>query len=468
MPAQAKRGFEIAVSCPACGGELELNSDFLVTMCSHCSSVLRISLPGTPPAYLIMSKLTSREVRFKVDRYLKSNGMPLTGFETQTRGFYYPYWKVDGVLLRLRNRIETRQSYDEDFDTEASVQQRKVETTLSPYTVTLSASSPLEGIPPSIGERADYIKIIPFCEENAQDGFAVVPLSLSWGDALQQVAKNVANLSQLDAPEFGANRSELFRPICSLIYFPYYLFQSTSDGNPANAIVDGVTGRVLSMVTNESPLKNVLDAQTALQEFEKLGVELHRCGNCGEGLPDSKSYVYICHNCHSLTVLENYPSLRREICAATVDKAHGDRLFPFWSIKVSERDAIIVKRLFGGLTGSDRLVIPAFRIPSFEAMYRLCKRMSPAISKFGFSPINSFDQRYLPVNVGVAEALVLAEAILLREQMGRELHLIDQTREFASDDISLVFAPFHPESYFYVDSALGAVTFERTLVDRSG
>ena len=28
----------------------------------------------------------------------------------------------------------------------------------------------------------------------------------------------------------------------------------------------------------------------------------------------------------------------------------------------------------------------------------------------------------------------------------------------------LFYAPFHPESYFYVDSVMGAVTFEKNLI----
>ena len=107
IPVKAKRGFYIAASCPACGAELELESDFLTTSCSSCGSVLRILTPTLPPAYVVKAKIViDKDVRFHIDRHLKGNAEPLTDSLDDVRKFYFPYWKIDAILLRLRHRKE--------------------------------------------------------------------------------------------------------------------------------------------------------------------------------------------------------------------------------------------------------------------------------------------------------------------------------------------------------------------------
>ncbi len=102
-----KAGFYIDVTCPGCGATLELEQDFLVLGCQYCDSVLRIVMPDSPPAFLVKGRLDKRRLRFQIDRFLKENAMPLTGSALQLKNLYYPFWKVDGKLLKLRNRRES-------------------------------------------------------------------------------------------------------------------------------------------------------------------------------------------------------------------------------------------------------------------------------------------------------------------------------------------------------------------------
>ena len=78
-----KSGFYIGVTCPGCGGELEIESNFFTLTCEYCGSVLRIKMPDTPPAYLIKGRLDKREIRFGIDRYLKKQNLPLTDANLQ-------------------------------------------------------------------------------------------------------------------------------------------------------------------------------------------------------------------------------------------------------------------------------------------------------------------------------------------------------------------------------------------------
>ncbi|MEE8577598.1 MAG: hypothetical protein V3T31_10120, partial [candidate division Zixibacteria bacterium] len=51
-----KSGFYIEVTCPGCGGTLDLDTDFFVLECTHCGSVHRVVMPEAPAAYMISAK----------------------------------------------------------------------------------------------------------------------------------------------------------------------------------------------------------------------------------------------------------------------------------------------------------------------------------------------------------------------------------------------------------------------------
>ena len=120
-----KAGYYIAVGCPGCGGEQSIEENFFVTTCSHCGSVLRLVMPDRPPAYLMPSHLGERETRFSLDRFLKKESLPLTESGIAFKWLYYPFWKMDGLLLKVRNRLDTKQIRPETENTAEVVVERE-------------------------------------------------------------------------------------------------------------------------------------------------------------------------------------------------------------------------------------------------------------------------------------------------------------------------------------------------------
>ena len=55
------------------------------------------------------------------------------------------------------------------------------------------------------------------------------------------------------------------------------------------------------------------------------------------------------------------------------------------------------------------------------------------------------------------------DATTWREEMLRSENVESQPLQLQPGRLQLVYAPFHPENYFYVDSALNSVTFEKSL-----
>jgi len=103
-------------------------------------------------------------------------------------------------------------------------------------------------------------------------------------------------------------------------------------------------------------------------------------------------------------------------------------------------------------------------MPNFEAMYRLAKRMSAASPRLELVTAESIDKRFVPVDIGMNSALTTAGLVIYREMLRRSQDASPEDVQFSPDEASLFFASFHPQSYFYVDSSLGAVTFEKSLV----
>ncbi len=458
-----KRGFYIAATCPACGAELELQSDFLTTSCASCGSVLRILTPAAPPAYVVKARILAKDARFHVDRHLKNNGQPLTQSFDGVRSIYYPYWKIDAILLRLRHRKETRVNYNEETQTETTSEQKKVETTLSPYDVTIAAGGLAEMMPYGLGERTEYVKTMPYSEEHLQDRFELIRLEMPWSDAVTSASRAVEQLSHIAATEFGENISLLLRPVLSLINFPYLLAEATTGGRQMSFLLDGLTGRVVQ--DREGSISELLHTagQEQFAELGRLGVEMHRCGNCGQQLPDTRSFVYICRHCQHLTVLENYPGLRPRISSAQGPIGRAEQFFPFWMFRLPPEQLDAFKIRFGGGRNEGVICIPAFPIKNFEAMYRLTRRMSGGVSQLPLQESLELTEDHFPAAVGVTEAEALAHVVLIRDLVGRSEELPHDLATLPFQEVSLFYAPFHPESYFFVDSCLGAITFEKSL-----
>ena len=247
-----KNGFFIGVGCPGCGGALSLDADFFVTRCGHCNSVLRIVMPDTPPAYLIPGKVADREIRNHVDRYLKQQNLPLTGSSLQVKKLFYPYWRIQASVLKLRNKTEIKKLYsDSESQTETVIETDRSTVSVAPYLLTVGAGAHIDGIPDSLGFRSETVRVTPFSVENMASDFDALPVTRTWESVEKRVRLAVAALSQIDTPDFGVNITKLFKPSWSLVYFPYLIVEAYSGGY-RRFVLDGLVGRVIKSVEPEA------------------------------------------------------------------------------------------------------------------------------------------------------------------------------------------------------------------------
>lgn len=454
-----KSGFCIGVTCPACGGELELQGDFFVLTCSHCESVLRVVMPETPPAFLVRRKVSQREALFQLDRYCREQGLPFVSGATVTY-VSYPYWRVDAVALKVRHttyeveRPDSEEAYD-DCQTE----EREFKAiNLAPVTVTRLAAQEIIGIPFSLGLRTDYLRMVPFAQDSTDEDTTYYSVNVPQETARIEAFKGVVGAGKVDYANAGKNRTEVFSPVLSLIYFPYLRVESVLPQVIRTFYLDGVTGKVAGSA--EQTVDSPIDAVPAGSgvPFGALKVSLHRCGNCGVDLPITRSHVYQCHNCGRVAFLERHALLQTQVQSAANDN-DNDILFPFWSMQFAVQDQSALRKMFGGSYGSDRVMVPAFKIRNIEAAYRLCKRMSAAAGRITFAPVETISPGCAPASVPLREALTMVELLWHRDLAGREMRT-DIASGFNPISAQLIFVPFEKEQYFYVDTVLKAVTFE--------
>jgi hypothetical protein len=267
-------------------------------------------------------------------------------------------------------------------------------------------------------------------------------------DAIDAATKATFAVGRMEQEGSRANGTQLFHPRGSVIYFPYYMLDSFEFDGIRRFTIDGVTGRVTgSEMLGETSTETASDN---LIRFGALGIEFHRCRNCGVDLPMSQSSVYRCHNCQRVEFLDWHPSLSKQLLIAGSKPDHKASLFPFWMITLQPE----------GTQKPSRYVVPAFEMRNAETVYRLSSRMSTAIEHIPFEPLEEMITQTVPASRSIESALTLLEILWYR----RAAENVVKAKGYHSCDptsIQLLHVPFREEQYFYVDAVLQAVAFEK-------
>lgn len=492
-----KQGFFIKVGCPGCGGELQIDADFFVTKCSHCGSPLRLELPETPPAYLIPFKIDKREARFKIDRKLKAVHLPLTGQPLEFKKIYYPYWKIDAMLLRCRNRKEKVTVAIDDSSGEEVIDYKKNRNVnLTPYQKTVAGADFFEGVPDSIGIRGQSLNVVPFASSKIEDDALALDIRRAPDEVIKTVELSLSKLNMIELADFGQNITRIFNPTSSLIYFPFCIVEDYAGAGFRRYVLDGLTGRILFSKDSENEHENFLREESSGSSFEsflttpifetdsqlyetdipdsgirsdteienaepyvhfgEVKVLFHRCRECGEDLPPEPSCIYICSNCLEMTCLDKQLQTIPEISAAETASQLA-AFYPFWQFKNNSG------KIFGSINELENILIPAFKISNFEALYRLSRRTSTASGNFDFNPIEVLDERFRAVDVLPSAAVALANVVFYRYVLEKTSKIPKEHLAIDLNSARLCYIPFELENYFFVDSTLKSITFEKSL-----
>lgn len=443
-----------------------MDDDYFVVRCDHCDSLHRLVTPDTPPAFVAPAKITPREARFSIDRYLKKNNLPLSGSAQQFKQLYYPYWKIDAVLFKVRKNTEKRTIVSEyDNAQEVSYETDRTEISLSPYSSTLAAGVTFDGIPDSIGLRGSYLTVTTYSVDTVDNDYDALPVMRTWEDVRDKLSVNVSQIGMIDRNSFGANKTELFCPKASLIYFPYLICDDYTGTDFNRYVVDAVSGRVVNHITSLDDVELTAPGEEPNITFGGLTVSPHRCSNCGIDLPEQQSLVYFCKNCSHLEIVEKMLFEISSVSFCPSNNMSDDiRFLPFWAFHLDEPTAQRLRPVIGGLYASDRLVIPAFRIANVDAMFRLTKRVSAAYPQLLIHELKESNSQFVPVNVTAAEALMYSSLFIYKDSYVKGLNADKLNAPFTPTRATLFYMPFARENYFFVDTILQAISVENTVI----
>jgi hypothetical protein len=406
------------------------------------------------------------------------------------------------MLLRCRNRKEViSQELNEQTGEETIDYKKNTLVNLAPYQITVAASNHIDGIPDSLGIRGQTLKVVPFASSKTADDFDYLEVRRSPAEVIKTIELSLSKLNTIELAEFGQNLSKIFNPEATLLHFPFCIAEDYAGEGYRRYVLDGLTGRILSIFDSEkgveavqsesvqasgvfqlsndlfelfeqadSPVAasdNLADAGLRIDSsdgddspqinFGAIQISFHRCGVCGNDLPARPSCIYICRNCHELTCLDKNLSARPKVIAAESPDKNA-QYFPFWIFQTT------TGRLLGFQSDNASIAIPAFKILNFEALYRLSRRISTACEHIDSGDIEVLDERFLPVDILPTQAITLANVIYYRYSLEKTSQLPKLELQMSIDGLSLNYIPFKPENYFFVDSILKSVTFEKKLV----
>lgn len=444
MARPPERGFVIEGTCPGCGSEVEIQNDFFLTKCQHCGLRLRLQLPDSPPSYYVRAKLDERNIRARLDRRLKESGQPLTSELPLFKTVYFPYWQLDAIVLKVRNRRETvyYNSYNEHAEPKATVRD-ETETTLTPQSFSIAAAEPAPGIPTTLGLRASTSVLHPMSAERMSD-MNLCKVSRSVQDVNAELAKRASTLGSLIQADFGENKTELLHIEPFLVYFPYIIAEEYGS-SVRRWVLDGVTGEIVDSGV-KCPDESVIHEHSDMSEDFGSGILKllpHHCEQCSAELPEIRSYLYHCGNCGLWSAVG---SLASELALTWYESVGADIYFPFWVFEGSHK------------AERKKVSIPAFALRNPETRYRCARRMSLLSLLSKESRTVSDSATIAPLVLTQSQAERWLQIVLYRDSMTQGIR--PTAPDFAIETSGLVYVPFVKEQYFYVDALTRAVTVE--------
>ena len=447
-------GYRIAGSCPGCGADVELDDDYLVTSCMHCGSALRILMPEGPPVYYVPSNASHTEARFRLDRYLRENDQTLTSSSVRFSTRWIPYWEIDGFTLKVRNKLTIEIESEPTIHNQESdpIEVRRRELTLQPFSISLLSSEESSGAPASLGFRIGQLSLRPLESDNDSVISRCQRVDCTESEAISRAHSSARSISNIADAPFGHNETFLFHPRLSLIYFPLIEATLGDQGDRESvAYIDGVTLHIHGVGEREKRPDVALSAPHSGGEIK---IEAHRCRNCGEDFPHTKTYAHICQNCGWHYISAAISANGRIL---VVGSPEGKAMIPFWKLSAES-----------GGAGKSPMYIPAFGGQRFEQVYRVSRRATHVIPKFSGETDATTGLKTYPATVGPDTAAAIAEAVIYRakhENTMGEYENLPVPEDFTPVRADLVYIPFGISDYFYVDAIAGDLSIERALLD---
>lgn len=253
------------------------------------------------------------------DRYLKQQGLPLTGTILKAEFFYLPFYRFRGIAMDF---LVSSAKITENIDSEQIAPRKEPEIKVKDFDVTIPAFPLSDFGLVSLGIRPQAVPLYCFSREELPDNAMLVKADITPGQAEHQALKmresNILTYNKTEAL-FSAMIGEKL----SVIYFPVWALTYEASGDRKTVLVDALAKR--GYAQTEKPLDYFAD-NSPPDNSHYIKPLKHQCPNCGADLADdSFSLFYPCNNCH-----RSYLFNDNGYCQLKVLSADSPVVAPFW------------------------------------------------------------------------------------------------------------------------------------------
>ena len=283
--------YQLIYNCPGCGKRSPAPEAALTTKCEYCGLVVRIGALHRVLKYFYPSRLDPYGARMAADRYLKSQGLSLTGNIIDTQFFYLPFYRFRGIALDYivpPVKINPLAELSEDLP------EKKPKLKAKDFDVTIPAFDSTDFNMISLGIRPQSVPVYAFSyAEVAADiriiGSTITP-SIAEAQALKMRDSNTLLYNKAEAAI-----SAMIGERLTVIYFPVCALTHETNGEKKTVFVDALAKRGYAQIDKEFSYAGKLSESANSHYIKPLR---HQCPNCGADLAeDHFSLFYPCHNC---------------------------------------------------------------------------------------------------------------------------------------------------------------------------
>jgi hypothetical protein len=282
---------------------------------------------------------------------------------------------------------------------------------------------------PSIGLRAQTLKIRPFNKQKMGKNALFVKQTVSFKKAADLIRHSIEKVRKRYGIEIEMAKSELIGERYSLLFFPFYCYNVTRNGSNSLLIVDALSHKVMKGTVDIDGLRRNSPGDTI--PYRPLKFLPFTCPNCGWDFPyRPQAKIHVCRSCAQAWQERggDYVSVPYRV-AAKDDSMTGWKYLPFWrltlSIKSGQTEFRTLKEFFK-LFPLPRVIdeaalekraisffVPAFRIKDTKAVDKFSAQLTRTQPQFTETAPPSHEQDELcDVWLSLREAKEMAYVLL--------------------------------------------------------
>jgi len=163
---------------------------------------------------------------------------------------YAPYWRVSGMFFQW---IFGREHYKASYGTSAWESFKKLRSNL--WFRTFPAFDTSKWGLPSIGLRAQAVKVLPFNKQRMGSDPLLVRQTVPFKEAVNLVRHSVESIGTADGIDIEMVKFELVGERYSLLFFPFYCYALKGSKGKSMLLVDALSHKVIKGTVDVDEIK---------------------------------------------------------------------------------------------------------------------------------------------------------------------------------------------------------------------